>query len=115
MVLYIMSLLFPEDCVMVMINKYFYDTYFAEPDVSASKAEINGPHWSAVRFFAEFVMLTYPDGNVDPARVNSLIETVFPDLKPFLKRQRPCRGHDLLPRPVKINFKKFGDVMDFEV
>ena len=61
--LYLLSQHFPEDCVMVMINKYFYDVYFAEPDVqTATRSEINGPHWSATRFLGDYIMLTFPDG-----------------------------------------------------
>ena len=106
--LYLLSQHFPEDCVMVMINKYFYDVYFAEPDVqTATRSEINGPHWSATRFLGDYIMLTFPDGMAESIRVDALIDTIFPDLKPYLKNQRPCGNKSLTAKTTSVNYTKF--------
>ena len=91
-----------------MINKYFYDVYFAEPDVqTATRSEINGPHWSATRFLGDYIMLTFPDGMAESIRVDALIDTIFPDLKPYLKNQRPCGNKSLTAKTTSVNYTKF--------
>ena len=115
MVLHVFSIHYPDSRVTTMINKYFYEEYFVEPDVNDPKrsVKINGPHWSSMKFLAEYLRLCYPDAKPEPSAVKSLINQVFPDLMPYLMEQRCSRGANLKPRHVEVDFVKFGDVMEF--
>ena len=112
--LYILSLHFPDDPIMVMANKYMYEVFFEEPDFrTCKKADISGPHWSSTRFIAEYLMSTFPSGTAESEKVEKIIKSVFPDLFPYLQGQRCCRGLDLKAKTIKVDYKAFGDTMEF--
>ena len=115
MVMYVFTQHFIQDNVCSMINKYMYTVFFAEPDVNDPKksVKINGPHWSATRFIAEYVMLAYPDCTVSSRQFKKLMTTIFPDLIPFLLDQRATRSAGLVPEAATVDFFKFGETLAF--
>ena len=115
MVMYLFTLHYQQDNVCSMINKYMYTIYFAEPEVNDPKRtlKINGPHWSASRFVAEYVMKAFPDGLVSSRQFRKLVNEIFPDLIPFLQAQRATKHTGLVPESVKVDFIKFGETLAF--
>ena len=115
MVMYVFTLHYPQDNICTMVNKYMYGDFFAEPDINDPKRtlKVNGPHWSATRFLAEYVMLAYPDRTVSSRQFKKLVTTIFPDLIPFLQQQRATKRTGLLPNSATVDFVKFGDTLAF--
>ena len=115
MLLHVFSIHYPDSRLSTMINKYFYEEYFVEPDINDPdrSIKINGPHFSAVKFLAEYLMLCYPDAKPEPSAIRSLIAQVFPNLMPYLMEQPCSRGASLKPQRVEVDFNKFSNVMEF--
>ena len=78
---------FPHDSHMVMINKYMYTVFFAEPaldDPSRSK-NLFDVHHAATKFLGIYFMHGSKSLKVTSTQMMELIDLVFPDLFDYLK------------------------------
>ena len=87
---------FPEN-VIVMINKYFYQTFFIEPDVNDPDrdAKVLHMHESSMKFVSRYLNLGSLTGNVQADEMDTLVDECFPLLRPFFAEQRACKDSDL--------------------
>ena len=92
---------------MVMVNKYFYTEYFAEPSINDRKRDetIQQMHTSSMKFISNYLTLGQHDGNVQAVDMNDLVNSCFPHLRPFLQAQRAQRtGCDFDPVMESIDY-----------
>ena len=89
-----------------MINKYFYHTFFKEPDFTdeTRDAKILHMHESSMKFIAGYLNLGCYEGNVYPEGFSGLLEDCFPDLMHFLMEQRACRRSSLVPTMSSVDY-----------
>ena len=95
--MFLMTYHFFEDNVVVMINKYFYQEFYCEPDINDSRREatILHMHNVSMKFISRYLNLGFQTGNVEAADMNNLIDECFPLLRPYLGEQRASRGGTL--------------------
>jgi hypothetical protein len=88
-VMFIMSYHFQRENVIVMINKYFYQEFFMDPDVQDPHREekVSIMHETSMRFIAQYLNLGSTIGNVQSAEFDELVQECFPGLRPFLMEQ----------------------------
>ena len=98
MVMFLMSYHYCHENVIVMINKYFYQSFYVEPDVNDPDrdAKVLHMHDTSMKFIARYLNLGSRTGNVQAEEMTSLVEECFPLLRPFLAEQRASRdsSHD---------------------
>ena len=107
MVLYLLSPHYPEERVLVSINKYLYQVFFNEPDVNepSYSSRVSGPFWSACHFISRYLIKSATTGSVDSDDLHALVQKVFPEMVPYLMTQRCLEGSGI-PKPVTatVNF-----------
>ena len=93
--------------VIVMVNKYIYTEFYAEPDVNDKKRDekIRHMHDSSMKFISRYLNLGQFTGNVESSDLSTLIHECFPLLRPFLQEQRATRG---------CNFDPVMDSIDYD-
>ena len=104
--MFIMSYHFQRENVIVMINKYFYQTFFMDPDVQDSHREekVSAMHETSMKFIAQYLNLGSLTGNVQSAEFDELVQECFPDLQPFLMEQRSVRRENLQPSMNSVDY-----------
>ena len=104
--MFLMTYHFPQENVIVMVNKYFYQNFFKEPRLTdtARDAKILNMHESCMKFIAGYLNLGCHTGNVYPEGFSELVRDCFPGLIPFLMEQRACRRSNLEPMMNSIDY-----------
>ena len=92
--------------VLVMVNKYFYQEYFAEPSATDRNRVniIQGMHDTSMKFISSYLTLGQHEGNVSKDDLNALVQDCFPYLRPYLQEQRATRGCNLNPSMDSIDY-----------
>ena len=67
MVMFLMTYHYFDENIIVMINKYFYQEYFVDPDVNNPNREalILDMHETSMKFIAKYLMAGSLTGNVE--------------------------------------------------
>ena len=97
MVMFLMSYHYHHENVIVMINKYFYQSFYVEPDVNDPdrEAKVLDMHNTSMKFVSQYLNLGCRTGNVQAEEMTALVEECFPLLRPFLAEQRASRDSNL--------------------
>ena len=93
MVMFLMTYHYHQENVIVMINKYFYQSFFVEPDVNDPDRDalVLHMHDTSMKFIAKYLNLGSTSGNVQAADMDALVDECFPLLRPYLAEQRASR------------------------
>ena len=99
LVLYTFTNHFKKTSEMVLINKYMYQHFYAEPDVEAAdrSIKIDDAHYSSTRFLGKYFFLASSTCKVTTAQMEALIQEEFPGLIGYLMDTGVFGGQ--MPRP----------------
>ena len=97
MVMFLMTYHFFEDNVIMMINRYFYQEFYAEPDINDPdrEAKVLHMHETSMKFISKYIDCGDQTGNVEAAEMDALILECFPELIPYLQGKRASRNGKL--------------------
>ena len=105
--MFILSCHYKAENVLVMINKYMYTEFYADPGVDSRNrdAVVLQMHNSSMVFISGYLTLGRFSGNVESSDLSSLVNDCFPYMRPFLQEQRATRG---------CNFDPVMDSIDYD-
>ena len=99
---------------MVLVNKYMYHHFYAEPDVEDEKrsTKIDDAHFSSTRFIGKYLFKGSKTCRVTSAEMEELIQAEFPGLIGFMMDTGVFGGQ--MPRPVDgaVDFERFSYHLD---
>ena len=116
--LYLLSLHFPEERIMVSINKYFYQEYFVEPVFDESKPkkhmeQLEAMFWGSKRFVSKYLKACCTSLTVEGSVLDEIIKECFPDLVPYLVNLRCLRDlHRIEAKSSAIDLHDFSFHLD---
>ena len=95
--LYLLSCHFPEERVMVSINRFFYEEFYIEPSSDGDDAKrdmvfLEKIFWQSLKFIAKYFKACSSSMNVDGVELDAVIQETFPDMSPYLLNLRCLRG-----------------------
>ena len=104
--MFILGSHYKSENVIVMINKYIYTEFYAEPGVNTTKREavLLHMHEASLKFISQYLTLGRFTGNVESSDMGTLIHECFPLLRPFLQEQRATRGCNFDPCMDSIDY-----------
>ena len=116
--LYLLSLHFPEERIMVSINKYFYQEYFIEPVFDKHKPkrhmeELEAMFWGSKRFVSKYLKACCANLTVEGPILDEIIRECFPDLVPYLINLRCLRDlHRIEAKSSVVDLHDFSFHLD---
>ena len=95
--MYLLSCHFPEERVMVCINRFFYEEFFVEKttqggDAKKNLIDLEKIFWQSLKFIAKYFKLCSTSMEIVGTDLDAVIEEVFPDLSHYLLDLRCLRG-----------------------
>ena len=94
--LYLLSLHYPEERIMVCVNRFFYEEYYVEPITVGSNAKrtmecLEKMLWDSMKFISKYFKACCQDLTVYGPFLDELVKEIFPDLIPYLVNLRCLR------------------------
>ena len=94
--LYLLSQHYPEERVMVSINRYLYQEFYAEPDLEEGKPKANlekleTMFWGSRKFVSKYFKACCVTMTVDGPVLDEIVRECFPDMVPYLLNLRCMR------------------------
>ena len=95
--MFLMTYHYFEDNVIVMINRYFYQEFYSDPDINNPNREelILQMHETSMKFISRYLNLGSTTGNVQAEEMEALVTECFPLMRPYISVQRASRAGKL--------------------
>ena len=114
MVMFLMTYHYFDENIIVMINKYFYQEYFVDPDLNNPNREalVLDMHETSMKFIAKYLMAGSTTGNVEAFEMEALVAECFPQMRSYVGAQRASRGGTLDASRNSIDYDALSHHLD---